>query len=67
MNTDFITVCGAVYRKSTIDAVFIQRVSDENYAVHVVCNGVDSVCMSYRYFEDANELRDRITQQILFK
>ena len=65
MNPDFITVYGSIYRKTAIDAVFVQRVSDENYAVHVVCNGVDSVCNSFRFFEDANKLRNDITKEVL--
>lgn len=65
MNPEFITICGSIYRKAAIDAVFVQRVADENYAVHVVCNGVDSVCQSFRFFEDANELRNAITKEVL--
>ena len=65
MNPEFITICGSIYRKTAIDAVFVQRVEDENYAVHVVCNGVDSVCQSFRFFEDANKLRNAITKEVL--
>ena len=65
MNSEFITICGSIYRKNAIDAVFVQRVEDENYAVHVVCNGVDSVCQSFRFFEDANKLRNTITKEVL--
>lgn len=64
MNPDFITVYGSIYRKTAIDAVFVQRVSDENYAVHVVCNGVDSVCNSFRFSSDADMIRDEIIKQM---
>ena len=62
---EFIEVCGNVYRKNAVDSVFVQHVGDENFAVHVVCNGVDSVCMSYRYYEDAAMLRNSIAKQII--
>lgn len=65
MNDDFITVYGSIYRKTAIDAVFVQRVADENFAVHVVCNGVDSICMSFRFSSDADMLRNEIIKQIV--
>lgn len=64
MNDDFITVYGSIYRKTAIDAVFIQRAADENFAVHIVCNGVDIICMSFRFSSDADMLREEIITQM---